>query len=597
MASASPNNRDYSLVPTQLVRLDQWMVCGPKKAPIRVSDRVPGSKTDPKDWATFDAAVACVRNLTQKFEIGFCIQDGVLALDGDGCIDDHKQKQWYLAIKKGLPETYEEITPSGKGMRTIWAIDRADCPEKSLSAKEGHFDDHEGVEVFVKGSFITVTGNAVGKPAAPVTKLTKDQIDLLYSRGRSLGEKKNKPSGSKIEVVSRHDELNKLGYRMYRAGATPDEVETAIRTRNKGFGEPKDEKEIQRVLKDLAKDAQRGKITPEAEIDPDSWRDDSKSFDQLSAKPREFALSQVVPLKALTFLTGASFNGKTWIALAWGLAMATGKPWLRFHPPAMQKLKCIYHVPEMDEALVREYMYKLKFEAQIDSHILDREDFIVRPMESALWTLTDPRMLRSSQGRVVFLDTAGYFNPADDSANYAQAVAFAKLIQNLLNQGALAVVGLYHPPKYANNPSEIWTLENSVLGSAGYGGLLRSCIRVKNLNADLNDENVLIYCQGMKNPGLRPFQLQGPPPLKMLLYPSPYLSALMAAQKVANDPRAEEIFKDFATGMVNKALQEKHHISPNKLAALRKEWEVRKKAAESADNNTQGDLTPGEDFV
>ena len=51
------------------------------------------------------------------------------------------------------------------------------------------------------------------------------------------------------------------------------------------------------------------------------------------------------------------------------------------------------------------------------------------------------------------------------------------------------------------------SLETSILGSAGRGGILRSCLRMKNLNPDLNDGNPWVYVQGFKNPGLKPFQL------------------------------------------------------------------------------------------
>jgi hypothetical protein len=76
----SPNNRDYSCVPIELVRDDQWMVCGAKKEPRRAKDRAVSSKTDPANHSAFDVAVACVRHLMEKYEIGYCILDGIIAL-------------------------------------------------------------------------------------------------------------------------------------------------------------------------------------------------------------------------------------------------------------------------------------------------------------------------------------------------------------------------------------------------------------------------------------------------------------------------------------------------------------------------------------
>jgi hypothetical protein len=585
--------------PAELIGQRQWCVYrndnGIPKMPFQARNpKYRLDNTKPEQFATFLEAVACFQNPANHMDgVGYVFVEGYLGLDLDKCLTDKTllPSEKALSIIKGMPRTYTECSPSGEGLHYYWRCQFVVRPGVPI---ECHLPGLKGAEVYTQERYFTVTGDEYTALSRGLSDLSDDEAKTLVARVKAL--KPNNQNSPTVEVVSRHNELNKFGFKLYKAGASPEEVEDAIRAHNNRFSEPKDEKQIKRILKDLARDAQRGKITPDEEIDPDSWRDGSKSFGQLSAKPREFALSQLVPMKALTYLCGASFNGKTWVALAWGLAMATGKPWLRFYPPAsLGPIKCIYHVPEMDEALVREYMYQLKFEAQIDSNILNPENFLVRPMESLLWSLKDPRMLRSSEGRVVFLDTAGYFNPTDDTNSYSQVIEFAKLIQNMLQNGALAVVGLYHPPKYANNPNEIWTLENSVLGSAGYGGLLRSCIRVKNLNADLNDKKVWLYCQGMKNPGLHPFQLQGPPPLKMKLYPSPYLSTLQSA----NDPRAEEIFKGFAEGKSTRALQKEHHISPNKLAVLRKQWELLQKAAaeEAANTNMQAKFEPEEDFV
>ena len=62
-----------------------------------------------------------------------------------------------------------------------------------------------------------------------------------------------------------------------------------------------------------------------------------------------------------------------------------------------------------------------------------------------------------------------------DASDYQESLKFSLLAYNLLNNGCLGVVCLYHPPKYASdkkNERDAWTLENSILGSAGYGGIL-----------------------------------------------------------------------------------------------------------------------------
>jgi len=176
---------------------------------------------------------------------------------------------------------------------------------------------------------------------------------------------------------------------------------------------------------------------------------------------------------------------------------------------------------------------------------------------------------------MLFLDTAGYFNPADDAANYQQSLKFATLVFNLLQNGAEGVEALFHPPKYAKQEDQEWTLENSILGSAGYGGILRSCLRMENRNRDKNDPNVWVYVEGMKNPGLKPFQLEGPVPLKMKVPPgeSSYRKDL---DDVKVDPRKAHAFRGFDEGKMQKDLVDELKVSKRDLARWRKEWEKSK---------------------
>lgn len=275
----------------------------------------------------------------------------------------------------------------------------------------------------------------------------------------------------------------------------------------------------------------------EAPPDVSDWRKHCKHAGELSNKVHPFLLDGLVPRSALTMMPSPSFNGKTWLALQACKAVSEGKDFLSFGGPKDEaghdeKVPVIYHVPEMAEYLVKERARLLG--------IKENDDFLFRPMELGLWPLNDAYMLESCKGRLVVLDTQGYFNPADNASDYQQAVNFAKLIYNLLNVGAVAVIGLYHPPKVQMqagkfNPAVFeWTLENSILGSAGYGGILRSCLRVKNLNPDKNDKNLWLYVQGLKNPGLKPFTLKGIP-LKMHQAPGecPYLRELLQQVKDA----------------------------------------------------------------
>jgi len=312
--------------------------------------------------------------------------------------------------------------------------------------------------------------------------------------------------------------------------------------------------------------------------DPDEWRKECKSFGQLTRNLPRFLIGGLVPEKALTAVCSPPFNGKTWLSLAMGQAISTGKSLFGEFDGPGEPVPVIYHVPEMNEAFVRMYMDKIGIE--------DSEMFLVRPMEMGLWALDSPKMLRSSEGRVVFLDTQGYFNPAEDSNAYNQSLHFASMVYNLLER-AVGVVALFHPPKYANKQKhEPWSLDNSILGSAGYGGILRSCLRMKNLKPDLNDGRPWVYVQGFKNPGLKPFQLEDTP-LRMRVKPgdSPYLDEIATSPEYlafrTPHPRPNRFATDknyslacghFKMGMSNRAVRDLLEIGNKKVKEYREQF-------------------------
>ncbi|MGA8761503.1 MAG: hypothetical protein WB562_01320, partial [Candidatus Sulfotelmatobacter sp.] len=80
-----------------------------------------------------------------------------------------------------------------------------------------------------------------------------------------------------------------------------------------------------------------------------------------------------------------------------------------------------------------------------------------------------------------------------------------------------------------------------------------------------------VYVQGMKNPGLKPFQLEGPPPLKMKVPPgeSPYLKDLDTS---VVDPRRELAFKGFNEKRPHKVLAKELNVSFSNLTKWRAEW-------------------------
>jgi|SRR5579863_1775232 len=312
------------------------------------------------------------------------------------------------------------------------------------------------------------------------------------------------------------------------------------------------------------------------------WREHSQDVGQLSSEPREYIVQDLVPARALTFIVAPSFNCKTWLALSIAAASAFGRQTL-FDRFLVKKVPVFYHVPEMDERLFREYCTALG--------ISKSEDFLCRPMEAGRpWMLTEPMMVESSKGRLVFLDTQGYFNSSDDTNSYSQQLGFARDCQSLLTQGCLGIVGLYHPPKYAKQEDLALTLENQIAGSVALGGILRSCVAMRNIKEDLNDKDPLVYVQGLKNPGLRPFLLEHIP-LQMKEYDCRYLSDLLKG-----GDEMERVEKMFEQGIPYSQIRVATGISNGKLTKMNKDWKRRGgKVAEVSSAEVTGNLDLKED--
>lgn len=504
-----------------------------KKVPFRAkSPSTPafsGKRND--SWTSFDEAVRAFSDPVNKLSgIGLDIGTPFVGLDLDKVRNPEtgSVEPWAEAWIKEA-NTYTELSPSGTGFH-LWF--KGSIPAE-YAAKGGV--KNGSAEIYGSKRYFTVTGQGEGelrevdkaeskrwfdrvatsqKKEAPtpatVSRLKEDQVFALLMQGKIIEAGYNDPSGDS------EADLRLCRIIAKKFGNNPDLIDSVFRRsglmRKKWEREDYRKRTIEKALEGLKPKAQ--------ELDPDSWRAGCKSKGQLTTELPRFLLGGLIPEKALTFITAPSYHCKTWFALQCAHAISVGR-WLWGFDGPPEPVPILYNVPEMNEALVRQYMDVLGIE--------DSDKFLVRTMEAGIWPLDSPIMERASEGRVVFNDTMGYFNPADDTNEYRQSLLFGTLVYKLLNKGARAVVGLSHITKTAAKNESAWTLEDSVHGSVGYGGILRSCLRMVNLNPDLNDPKAWLYVQGMKNPGLKPFQLEGPMPLKMKVPPgeSPYLSELL----------------------------------------------------------------------
>jgi len=318
--------------------------------------------------------------------------------------------------------------------------------------------------------------------------------------------------------------------------------------------------------------------------DGSDWRQFCWSFDELPKEPPQFLLQGLVEKSTLTFIVGQSYNCKSWLALSMAKCISEGMSFVDYFDGPGEPVPILYHVPDMHAAMVRKYMSILG--------IKNTEMFLVRPMELGMWTLASNHMLKSAQGRLIFLDVTGYFNPVEDTNSYQDSYVFAELIINLIAEGCLGVVGLYHPPKKSpimpykprkkegDEPTFQWSLENSIIGSAGYGGILRSCLRVRNMATDKNDDHPILLVAPLKNPGLHSFTLEEIPLTMKDLGKNPAKAYRPLDSKATVKAAAFELF---AAGKsyreILDTLTAKFRDAPTStgtLANWHKEWEQRR---------------------
>ena len=548
---------DFQNIPADLRASSSWLVwklgpLNPKtgrhpKLPCNYATGDVTDKADPSVWISFEEAIS----KAGKFSgIGLLPMGKVIGFDLDKCRDKETgeintwAKDWIARLN-----SYTEISPSGDGLH-VWFLGEA--PQKGVARKDG-------AEVYAHGKqYLTITGEHLEGTPPSLRTFSKAETAEVFERVRQGKSVKTPAASTSMPALQKlqrllDGDISAANTTDYSAAVHSCLTLLAIETicdreqmeqrfkdsvlcknwkesdGRKGKWNRLRETEIEKACVNAREHLKKRQHKKAEVIDPDSWRDGYKSKTQLTTEEPQFLIDKLIPEGALTFITAGSYNCKTWLAMAAMKAISTSEPLWCFNGP-QKPIPVRYHVPEMGEALVRQRMDALGID--------DSEMFLVRTMEAGVWPLDDPRMLRSAEGCAMFYDTAGYFNPGDDSASYKQAIDFALLVYRLLNAGARAVICNSHPPKYSRLPNgksgeAVWTLENSILGSAGYGGILRSCLRMANLNPDLNDPNVWVYVQGLKNPGLKPFQLQGPLPLKMKVPPgeSPYLSELLKAGK------------------------------------------------------------------
>jgi putative DNA primase/helicase len=147
------------------------------KVPYQANGKT-ASTTDPATWGAFEDVLAAYQKYPKHWSgIGsvFSPDDPFCGIDMDGCIDDTgKLKPWAQPIIATFGDTYMEVSPSGHGIK-IWC--KATLPGAGRSKKD---DAGEGIEMYDRGRYFTVTGNAFNGAPSQIEDHQKD-VEKLYA--------------------------------------------------------------------------------------------------------------------------------------------------------------------------------------------------------------------------------------------------------------------------------------------------------------------------------------------------------------------------------------------------------------------------------
>ena len=175
--SSYTQTHSLEVIPQKLKEKSQWILWRPEyladkdkvnKIPTNPRNYRNASSTNPATWAPFNDAVS---TLKLGYGLGFvlAVDDGLIGIDIDKCINEGVIEPWALAIIKGL-NSYTEFSPSGTGIRIFV---EGDWPPGGN--RKGQ------LEVYTQRRFLTITGNHL--EGTPITiEPRQEVIDALHKQ-------------------------------------------------------------------------------------------------------------------------------------------------------------------------------------------------------------------------------------------------------------------------------------------------------------------------------------------------------------------------------------------------------------------------------
>jgi len=193
----------FDCLPSELTSRARWVLWRDGKVPYCARQpRRRASCTDPKTWASFDAALAA-HNADGNCGLGFVLGDGIAAVD-----IDHDTGEMARFLLESVGCGYIEVSPSGDGLHG-WALSGDRLPRK-----KGVLDGLH-VEVYSADRYMTVTGRALARQPLRRTDGILRLAMSLQREAKAIREfpaptfPESKESSESTESIEDHVEASK----------------------------------------------------------------------------------------------------------------------------------------------------------------------------------------------------------------------------------------------------------------------------------------------------------------------------------------------------------------------------------------------------
>ncbi len=504
-----------SNIPEELKKLQNWVGYiikqnGNKtdKIPMNVMTDQYAKSNDPRTWTDFDTAV----RLAAKYGyhgVGFMFQPPYVGVDFDHCIIDGIIDPHVLEKLK-LLDSYSEFSPSVTGIHTICKGEIPRAIKKS------------GIEIYTTGRFFTVTGNQLKDCSGGINQRTDElkQIFLQYS-DKTTHSDRIEAILTKISQSQDVDKFNRLFAGQWE-GDYPSQSEAdlafcsklafwtgkdafnmdAIFRRSKLMREKWDEKHygdgrtygqavVQTAVDGCTETYHSGGngTGSDHQTEPQVLPVFSaKELERRDFPPVRWIVPDLLP-EGLAMLAGKPKKGKSWMALGFGIAVATGGVALG---QKIEPGKVLYLALEDGQRRIK---YRVKTLLSLNErfpenlHFVDAAKF-PRFNQGGLEMLL--RWLdENSETRLVVIDTLGRVMPQQgrNSSQYQHEYGFLGVLQQEAVKRCLCILLIHHTRKMpSDDPFD------TISGTLGVTGALDTMFVLKDSPSDR--ASAILYASG-----------------------------------------------------------------------------------------------------